>query len=416
MTDAPATHTPWQSILLPAVLGDPDGAIQALDTLEESDLTTDGRLLAIAARALAAMGATEPSMRAMERALADASPEAIGLAVHLHPDGVRIGRSRLGDLEAGMAADAAADLAARCFAEGHEAAGSEAICHGLLACPNHGELGRWRRLLTQAPMDLITLAAANLRRGQPLPQRTDWPGRDPATWSADFSWARLGADLLALLPSAATGWLPPERIQRKLVPGTLDRPLPRSTALGRLLDAGCPRCHLATETDYQKPHLRDDYEELEYHADRVESLLEEGRPAIATAHHLWARARELPESFQENCASFLACMGILHPELLDLGLQAVRTILRHNRYRRMARTREPRKDHWMALYARLLAEGGRHTEARLRARRILESGPVLPETRALAWETLQRAGDTEATPVRRAAAPAPAGWELAMGA
>jgi len=376
---------PWTAILLPALL----------DTAPVPVATPRGdvekaRHDVIRARAAAAAGDAGTCDRLLKRALPTGRTEVASLAIHLLPDGPLLGLQRMSLLlPRGEVADLAADLAARLLIDDQVDAVQVVIRKGLNTCPDHGELGRWKRFLMQTPPAVAVAAARLHRAGQEISPEA----LSSVTTSSPIAWNRLQGDVASLIPRADTGWMPPERINRKLLPGVLDAQAPMGTGLRRVQDAGCTQRRLATDDELMVVSPLQEIVDLEIIADRAESLLDEERPASATLQYLWERLREAPDAVTERGTVFLASLAVAHPTALPTALHGVAWMMRRPCFRRRKGVPMGRLDYWRALKARLLLESGRREEARCLARSLVASEHAQPQGWSLAMETLDEAGD-----------------------
>lgn len=355
---APPAHAPWQAVVLPAVLGQPQAAIAAMEALEAQTPPLPPAHVALCARAMAALGFTDAARDLAASLYAVRNPTCLSLSVFTHPRGpAQASRWRDRLLNTAEQADLSCDLAAVFLARGDHEGADQEVARGLHACPQHAELGRWRRFLAQAPLPLACEAAARQLEGSPLTrveiarrQASDGGGR-PVVDLAEIH--RFLEDVASLVPSPATGWLSSERILRKLLSGALDRPAAPGTVERAMQDAGCLDRRFLTDGEFRgsprsTPRLR-----LELLADRIESLVNERRPATATARHLWYLAREEPTPVPETAIHQLVEWAARDPLLMPIATRAVRWQLRQPGFRGRSAAIRRRAAPWRELLASL---------------------------------------------------------------
>jgi hypothetical protein len=299
----PCLDTPWTSFFAPALLGEAESVLEELEFHFKSvEPARRGALMALGARVAFIAGEPSRGLALHAEAMSHGASEAEALSVFVGPDGRRWAEIRCHEaLAPGALADAACDLLVVCLAEGAVEEGLRVVFQALRECPDHAELGRWRRCLAQLDVARASeLVRLRLRRGP------DTEERAPEAASADEI---LEADLEALVPCAATGWLSPERIARRVIHGAWEQRPPRPSALAVAHDAGLGALRFATPEEYAELPPGHPLLDLEVTADRMESLLEEGRPAVATAFDLWRRSKDMPRPVIEECVALIASAG-----------------------------------------------------------------------------------------------------------
>jgi hypothetical protein len=385
----------WRNVLLPALLDDRDEALAALARVEKTAPPEHrGRVLSISARALFVLGDTSGAMQRFEEAMELGGAEAEALAIFLRPDGRHWAERRFQHArDAGTMADAACDAVALCLRDADDTEARRLVRIGLLICPDHGELGRWRRFLTQFPTDaVVALVTDRMRSG----------GKNALACMARLSeeWAELPLEIALqdaanLAPCASSGWISPERVTRKLANGVLDEIGPAGSALAALQAVGCSQRHYASDAEFAKLTVEHPLVGFEILADRLESLLDEGRPAVATAHELWVRSRRFTNAVTEATASLLASNAFNCEAIADSALLGVRWALKQHPTRRRGGKGSSKAAYWEACRARLLVTVGRREEARKLALPLCQSHQDEPETWLLALDALRLSGDLD---------------------
>jgi tetratricopeptide (TPR) repeat protein len=383
-TDLPPPIDPWWDLYLPATFGEVDAVLDALELAEASAPLLDrGDLYAVAARAFAVLGRPKEAERLAAQAFQLGGAEADALATYTSPDGLARCRGRLAGAERpGVRADAACDLAARHLIDGNLPGARAAVAQALAACPDHGEAGRWVRLLEE-PADLGP--ALVFARDQ---RRT----RAPRT-VAD-------RDVLDLVPCRRTGWLSAERFHRRIlgVPPRETWAHPRS-ALGHLQDAGIGVFFFAL--DWELGGLKADHPvvELEVLADVARARVDEGRDALPHCRRLWEAATALDETAQDDAAQLLAGLGTADARLAVLAIEAVDWLT----------SRRPERGLLWEGYLAWLGHLAGIPSAAERARALVRGRPADPTAWRLGLEVLRAEGFTgDVERALRAAAADPA--------
>lgn len=352
----PVPVDPWLDVYLPARLGERARALAALE--RASEVGGGAALDAVGARALAVLGDAAGAEVRARRAFAAGGEEAAALAVWFGTARRERARWRVERCRSpGLAADAGCDLAALALEEGDAAEARSAILAARGACPDHAEAGRWRRMLREAddPVALWRTARAPTRR--------------------------LRRDRVELRPTAALGWVAPERFRRRVL-GRGGGPMasPR-TGLGRLQHAGVGGTWFGLPPEQRRWPAEHPRVELELAADRLIALVDEGRDATLAALAL----RDAAGEAELDAARVLVHAASGDDHLAALGVAAAR---------RLAEAEPWPPGRWAA-WGALLLRGVDPTGAAAEARRLL----ALPGLDRHAWrvalDTLRLVGAGE---------------------
>jgi len=322
---------PWSTLLQPALLGRLAEVESAFaDQLRAAPPAAAGRLLAVGARAFAALGEGARAARLRDAALSRGAPEATALASVFGPDAPRWARGRSAVGRPGDRADAWCDLAWHALLDGDSGGAQAAVRAAQAACPGHGEAARWGRLLAQAGAETPPVVLAD-------------PSA-PAGWAS----AAVLRSAAALVPRPELGWLSPERLRRRVCTGRWPAPAPATTALGRLQDDGVVTRLLATDLEYAAIPGHSPLVPAERLLDLALSLDHEGLPAGAAAEGAWEALQRVDAPARAAGALALARLGATNRDAAAVALRAVG--VQHHA--------EPERWLWTAQRARLLAVRG----------------------------------------------------------
>jgi hypothetical protein len=328
---SPVSSCPWSTLLQPALLGRA-AEVDAAFTLAQRTVApaAAGRLLAVGARAYAALGASPRAARLRDAALSRGASEAIALASVFGPDAPRWARARAAAGRPGDRADAWCDLAWHALLDGDAPGAEAAVGAAQAACPAHAEAARWARLLAQAGADTPPVVLAN-------------PAA-PAGWAS----ASVLRSAAALVPRPELGWLSPERLRRRVCTGRWPAPAPATSALGRLQDDGVVSRILATDAEYAALPAHSPLVDAERQLDLALSLDHEHLPAGAAAEAAWEALGRADAPARAAGVLALARLGGTNREAAAVALRAVGAL--HHA--------DPDRLLWTAQRARLLAVRG----------------------------------------------------------
>lgn len=311
VTPAFPVSEPWWDVYVPALLGEQEASILALHRLEtETPPSRLGDVLAIGARAHAALGRPRDAARYADRAYSAGGPEADALATLLRPHGdATIDRRITTHSRAGARADAACDRVLLRVKDGDVPAARRAVEEAFSLCPDHVEATRWRRVLaSDDPCVAVRRAVVDGRSAR----------RDPASREA-----------IELVPVRATGWLSSDRFHRRVLGGPGPAPLaPPTCALGRLQDVGATGGFFALDHEYRVLGPRDPLVALELCAEHLCIEVSVRHDPLATAETLWRRAAELDRVAVHDAAQLLVAQATHDRRLAPLGLEAAEVLLR----------------------------------------------------------------------------------------
>ena len=380
----------WSSFLLPALLGQPAIAIHNIEThFNGNPSAFCPPTLRIAARAMGAIGGEDVACELLhmlnekddldsEILLALSQPDSACWAWVLSTNPAFLGRD----------ADRCCDVATLALARHDPQACQMVVTAGLLTHPDHGELGRWRRFLAETNINLACRLVNARLRGEPLPSHP--PGVP--------HWDRTREDVLHLIPHASSGWLPTERISRKLLSGAWDHPGPRGSALEHLQTCGCTYRYFLSDEEYAQLPAGHESAELELLMDRLQSLCEEQRPANATFKYIWSRLKGMPAALLESGAYVLATLGISHPPVARVARVVLNWMLRQHLPPSSHHLPSLEQMRWKALLARLLVTLEEGAEARRLAKAVLAQTSLPEPVLRLAREALNL-GTTAVNPL-----------------
>lgn len=273
----------WTTIFLTAILGQHEQARLTIQRLPAHlPAHHHRRLAAISARAHLVMH--EPQQAKAQLGWACKDEEGIALRSVMRREAGALAR-RATAQSPGMAADAACDLAWSRLQRSDHAGAVEAVQHGLARCPEHIEARLWCHFL-QAQ----TLTA-------------------------------LGE---ALTPTAARGWLSPERIRRR--PAGSAWGLRPDAALGRLREAGIPLPQLASRAHYATLPSSDSLVSLEVKLEEASALHRAGLPGGALLKSAWMQAQHQPPDIIRQVARVLIELAVRDPSAARVGLAAAQVM------------------------------------------------------------------------------------------
>ena len=329
----------WSTIFLPAVLGQHAQARLAIERLPAHlPAHRHRRLAGISARALLIMQEPERAHAHLRWAGRDAEGVALRSVMH-HQAGALTRRTEASS--PGMAADAACDLAWSRLLRSDHAGAVEAIQLALARCKEHIEARLWCHLL-QVP------ALASLKE--------------------------------ALWPTAAQGWLSPERIHRRPAGSAWKTGI--DSALGRLREAGIPRPELAPAAHYATLSAADTLVSLEVKLAEASALHRAGLPSGALLKSAWLQGQSQPPEIIRQLARVIVELAVIDPSAARVGLAAAQVMRQ-----RMTCTRLE------AMAIRLQATLN-HPRALRAARRALRDA-IEPDAWTLLVESIHRLGHHE---------------------
>jgi hypothetical protein len=282
-----ARSQPWWDLYVPATCGDaPRVRATVSAVVREAAPQERGDAHAVAARAFLVLGDLRRAARHATAAQALGGEEAAALATFLSDDGARWARVRQRVARGrGARADACCDAAALAWQRTDLPAAITAASRALAICPTHAEASRWARVLVDA------------MRGQPMS----------------------ALDRLALLPLRENGFVCPERFRRRVLGGygSLEE-APGDSGLRMLLDSGVSEHFFALPEEHALLPADHPLVGLEVRADRLRSLVAEGRDTGRDAVRLWEEALALDEVALEDAGAMLAALATCAP-----GLQGI---------------------------------------------------------------------------------------------
>ncbi len=275
----------WSTIFLTAHAGKHRQARLAIASLPRRTPRADHpRLAAISARALLAMGAADDAAEALDRAGSD--PEAVALRSVADHSEAEI-RRRLSTRSPGMAADAACDLAWLSLMRCDHGGAAAAIQQALSRCAEHVEARLWCRLL-----------------------------QDPGV--SHF--------MHRLSPTSRSGWLSPERIERRTSGSVLSAE--SDSALSHLRQAGILRPQLASADTFSVLPPGHSLVKLEVMVDEAAALRRMGYPGGALLKSAWMRGQRQPPAVIRQLSRVVMDLAIFDPSAAQVGLAAA-TAMRH---------------------------------------------------------------------------------------
>ncbi len=368
----PLPTDPWAQIVLPALAGEHEAVVHAVDQVVADGV--DGDLLAVSARAMFAINLNFRAERLAIAAYQAGGVEADRLTVQHRLDG----RARVAGIAArtphpGARAEVWCDLAGRDLIEGDLGGAREAVEAALRVLPEHCEARHWSRFLADAAQPVACFARA--ARGLAMLGGT-------AT-----------TDARALVAPARTGFVSSERWARRH--GAVGPAPATGSALERLAEAGIPRPRLLPARGLNRRPASDGVVAVELLADEVDALAQEGRTATEGMRELLAEVRRHDPAAQANGVRVCARLASRTEALVPIALDAVDRLLPHD------------PEAWMP-WAALLGAASRPDRSVRFARSILGDPGARPEAVLLAYQALVRCGlgDEASRYSRSAASPA----------